>query len=62
MSSYHVTIAASYHEESRDEVRSGVVDDRNEEFSVSDTGWYRMETAVQRELCDQTPLRGWSHL
>ena len=43
-------IAAKYHKEPRDEVRSGVVDDRNEEFSVSDTGWYRMETAVQRQL------------
>ena len=42
-----MTIAAKHHEESRDEVRSGVVDDRNEEFSVSDTGWDSTETAVQ---------------
>ena len=57
-----MTIAAKFHEESRDEVRSGGLDEKNEEVSVSDTVWYRVETAVQRELCDQTPLRGWSHL
>ena len=48
-------IAAKFHEESRDKVRSGGLDEKSEEVFVSDTVWYRVETAVQRELCDQTP-------
>ena len=67
-----MTIAAKFHEESRDEVRSGGLDEKSEEVFVSDTVWYRVghpwsDSERQRQLPRESsvtrPLdRGWSHL